>query len=77
MDADSDDENVQVPLNTGKVKRPTHGEKGKEKKPKERDKMSDMTLAIREFIEVSKQRFERRVVKTSTSCVRESKRKLD
>ena len=55
----------------GKVKRPLHGEKGKEKKPKKRDKMSDMTLAIREFIEVSRQRFERRVVKTSTSCVRE------
>ena len=34
VDAGSDDENVQVPPNMGKVKRSTHGEKGKEKKPK-------------------------------------------
>ena len=34
VDVGSDDENVQVPPNMGKVKRPTHGEKGKEKKPK-------------------------------------------
>jgi hypothetical protein len=34
VDAGSDDENVQVPPNMGKVKHPTHGEKGKEKKPK-------------------------------------------
>jgi hypothetical protein len=73
----SDDENVQVPPNMGKVKRPMHGEKGNEKKPKKGDKMSDMTLAICEFIEVSRQRFERRVAKTSASCVGESKRKLE
>ncbi|GMY17587.1 hypothetical protein FCV25MIE_12826 [Fagus crenata] len=60
-----------------KVKRHTHGEKGKEKKPKKGDKMSDMTLAICEFIEISRQRFERRVAKTSASCVGESKRKIE
>ena len=56
MDAGSNDENVQVPPNMGKVKRPTHGEKGKEKKPKKGDKMSDMTFAIREFTEISRQK---------------------
>jgi hypothetical protein len=39
--------------------------------------MSDMTLAIREFTEVSRQRFKRRIAKTSASCVGESKRKLE
>uniref|UniRef100_A0A2N9E563 DDE Tnp4 domain-containing protein n=1 Tax=Fagus sylvatica TaxID=28930 RepID=A0A2N9E563_FAGSY len=53
VDAGSDDENVQVPPNMGKVKRPTHGEK------------------------VSRQRFKRRIAKTSASCVGESKRKLE
>ena len=77
VDVGSDDENVQVPPNMGKVKRPMHGEKGKEKKPKKGDKMSDMTLAIREFTEVSRQRFKRRVTKTSASSVGESRRKLE
>jgi hypothetical protein len=77
MDAGSDDEAVQVPPNMGKVKHPTHEEKGKEKKPKKGDKISDMTFAIREFIEVSRQRFERRVARTSGSCVGESKRKIE
>ena len=49
VDADSDDKNVQVPLNMSKVKRPMHGEKDKEKKPKKRNKMSNVTLVIREF----------------------------
>jgi hypothetical protein len=56
VDAGSNDENVQVPPNMGKVKRPTHGEKGKEKKLKKKDKISDMTLAIREFTEVFRQK---------------------
>uniref|UniRef100_A0A2N9GZZ6 Myb/SANT-like domain-containing protein n=1 Tax=Fagus sylvatica TaxID=28930 RepID=A0A2N9GZZ6_FAGSY len=77
VDAGSDDETVQVPPNMGKVKCPTHEEKGKEKKPKKEDKISDMTLAIREFTEVSRQRFERRVARTSGSCVGESKRKIE
>ena len=77
VDASSDDEVVQVPPNMGKVKRPTHGEKGKEKKPKKGDKMSDMTVAILEFTEVSRQRFERRVARTSGSFVGESKRKIE
>ena len=39
--------------------------------------MSDMTLAICEFTEVSRQRFECRIAKTSANCVGESKRKLE
>jgi hypothetical protein len=77
VDAGSDDENVQVPPNMGMVKHPTHGEKGKENKPKKGDKMSDMTLAICEFIEVYRQRFECKVTKTSASSVGESRRKLE
>jgi hypothetical protein len=38
----------------GNLKCPKDGEKSKEKRPKKGDKMSDMTLAIREFIEISK-----------------------
>ena len=45
VDAGSDDEAVQVPPNMGKVKHPTHEEKGKEKKPKKVDKISDMAFA--------------------------------
>ena len=56
VDVGSDDENVQVPPNMGKVKRPMHGEKGKEKKPKKGDKMSDMTLAICENTEILRQK---------------------
>ena len=77
VDPGSDDENVQVPPNMGNLKRPTHGEKCKEKKPKKGDKMSDITIAIREFTEVFKQMFERRVAKTNVSSVEESKRKFE
>jgi hypothetical protein len=77
VDAGSDDENVQVPSNMGKVKRSMHGEKDKEKKFKKGNKMSNMTFVIREFTEVSRQRFKHRVAKTSASCVGESKRKLE
>ncbi len=77
VDAGNDDENVQVPPNMSKVKRPMHREKDKEKKPKKGDKMSDMTLVILKFTEASRQRFKHRVAKTSPSCVEESKRKLE
>ena len=39
--------------------------------------MSNVTLVIREFTEVSRQRFKHRVAKTSASCVGESKRMLE
>jgi hypothetical protein len=77
VDPGSDDENVQVLPNMGNLKRPMQGEKCKEKKPKKGDKISDMTVAIREFIEVFKQKFERRVAKTNASSVGESKRKSE
>uniref|UniRef100_A0A2N9GL58 Uncharacterized protein n=1 Tax=Fagus sylvatica TaxID=28930 RepID=A0A2N9GL58_FAGSY len=77
VDAGNDNENVQVPPNMSKVKRHMHREKDKEKKPKKGDKMSDMTLAILEFTEISRQRFKHRVTKTSANCVEESKRKLE
>lgn len=78
VDSDSDNEAVEVSPNMVKVKRAMHEAKHKKKKAKKEDEIfSEMILTIREFTELSRQRFEYRLAKSSGSYVGGSKTKIE